>query len=109
SCRNAIRECAEVGLAARSVELLAPGELHLDGERIDPLTPFEKGLGRVVDPLVPRDVKIIDAEQVRDREDGITVDEEASEYLLFRALVERNHPVGRASLDGHAGSLEHPF
>ena len=103
-CRNAIRECAEVGLAARSVELFPPGELHLDGERIDPLTPLEKGLGRVIYPLMPSDVKVVDAEQVSDLEDGVAVDKEASEYLLLRALVERDLPVGRARLEGHAGN-----
>src|SRR5207237_9673552 len=87
---------------ARSVEPPAGGGLHREGERLGPCTPFEKGLGRVIDPLMPRDVKVIDAEQVRDLEDGVAVDKEASEYLLLRALVERDLPVGRARLDGHA-------
>jgi len=58
---------------------------------------------------MPSDVKVVDAEQVSDLEDSVAVEQEASDYLLFRALVERDLPVGRASLDGHAGSLEHPF
>src|SRR5207302_9332742 len=62
----ALGERAEVRLATRPVELLTAGELHLDGERIDPLPPLEERLGRVVDPLMPRYVELVDAQEVRD-------------------------------------------
>src|SRR5439155_1537494 len=97
----ALGERAEVRLATRPVELLTAGELHLDGEGIDPLPPLEERLGRVVDPLMPRYVEIVDAQEVRDLEDGVPVDEQATEDLLLGAIVERDLPVGRASLDGH--------
>jgi len=52
---------------------------------------------------MPSDVKVVDAEQVSDLEDGVAVDKEASEYLLLRALVERDLPVGRETLAGRGG------
>ena len=58
-------------------------------------------LGRVVDPLMPRYVEIVDAQEVRDLEDGVPVDEQTTEDLLLGAIVERDLPVGYASLDGH--------
>ena len=75
----------------------------MDGEGIDALPSFEKGLGRVVDPLMPRDIEVVDAQQVGHFEDGIAVDEQTSENLLLGAFVKRDLAVGRARLDGHAG------
>ena len=100
-----VRERVQVRLAACAVELLAPRKLDLDGERIDSLTAFEEGLRRVVDPLVSRDVEVVDAQEVGHLEDGIAIDEEASEHLLLGAFVERDLFAGGAgtSLEGHAG------
>ena len=100
-----VRECVQVRLAACAVELLAPRKLDLDRERIDSLTAFEEGLRRVVDPLVARDVEVVDAQEVGHLEDGVAIDEEAPEHLLLRAFVERDLFAGGAgtSLEGHAG------
>src|SRR2546426_10547460 len=99
--RNDLRECAEVGLASDSIELLAPCELHLDGERIDPLPPLEERQRRVVNALMARDVEVVDAEEIRHLEDGVAIDEQAPEHLLLGSLVEGHLPVGCAGLERH--------
>ena len=98
---HVLGERAEVGLAAGAIELLAPRELHLDGERIDALAPLEKRLRDGIDPLVTRGVEVVDAKQVRHLEDRVAIDEQASDDLLLGGLVERHLPVGHAGLDGH--------
>ena len=92
-------------LAACAIELFAPRELDLDRERIDPLTAFEEGLRCVVDPLVARDVEVVDAQEVGHFEDRVAIDEEAPEHLLLGALVERDLSAGAAGagVEGHAG------
>src|SRR2546422_529990 len=84
-----VRERVQVRLAACAIELLAPRKLDLDRERIDPLTAFEESLRRGVDPLVARDVEVVDAQEVGHLEDCVAIDEEASEHLLLGAFVER--------------------
>jgi hypothetical protein len=73
----------------------------LNGERIDPLAPLEERLRRVVDPLMARNVEIVDAQEVRDLEDGVAIDEEAPDDLLFCRLIEGDLPIGGAGLERH--------
>ncbi len=101
--RNALGERAEVRLTAGAVELLPPCELHLDGERIDPLSSLEERLRGVVDPLMARDVKIVNAQKVRHLEDRVAIDEQASDDLLLGSLIKGDLPVGCASLERHPG------
>ena len=61
-------------------------------------------VARPVDALVPRDVEIVDTQEVCHFEDRIPVDEEAAEHLLLGGIVERDLPVGRsvAGLESHS-------
>ena len=102
-CGHTLGDGTEVRLTTHAVELFAACELDLNGEWVDPFAPFEERLCRVVDPLMPWDVEIVDAEKVRDLEDRVAIDEQAPDHLLLGALVERDLPVGRPGVQGHVG------
>ena len=108
--RHAVGKAAKVGLTSGAVELLAPRELDLDRDRIDPLAALEERLRRGVDALVPREVEVVHAQQVCDLEDRVAVGEQAAEDVLLGGFVERDPPVGRGgSLERHLEIIEHPF
>src|SRR5207249_331171 len=108
--RHAVGKAAKVGLTSGAVELLAPRELGLDRDRVDPLAALEERLRRGVDALVPREVEVVHAQQVCDLEDRVAVGEQAAEDVLLGGFVERDPPVGRGgSLERHLEIIEHPF
>jgi hypothetical protein len=107
-------ELAEVRRPPDAVELLAPSQLDLHGQRIDPLAALQQRLHGPVDALVPGEVEVVLPEKVGDLEDRVAVDQEAAEHLLLGRLIPWERSFGACY--GHAASkcrvlatLEHTF